>query len=196
MSHSTKQNASNLFVKECITTSLFDLLQKKSLNEISVTEIINHAGVSRMGFYRNFSSKEEVIEKYILDCFVTTIQAIEENRPLRFNTKSILITTLKYFKKYSDYLKILLKQKLEHLMYNCYVKAFFTLYNTKLNSALRDYWVHMFIGELFNLEITWLRHDMKESPEQMADIYYRLTKLKADALDKYANPSSFFKNKK
>ena len=44
---------SNVFVKQCIVDGLFDLMENKKFEDITITEIIKRAGVSRMGFYRN-----------------------------------------------------------------------------------------------------------------------------------------------
>lgn len=53
----------NAYVIEHINEALFGLLKEKSLNEISISEICETAGVGRMSFYRNYESKEDVIKK-------------------------------------------------------------------------------------------------------------------------------------
>ena len=65
---------SNLFTKECICTALLSLMATETFDHITVTAIIKRAGVSRGGFYRNYKSKEDVLEEiceelfqYILD---------------------------------------------------------------------------------------------------------------------------------
>lgn len=183
---STKKKVSqtNKFVKSCIVTALFDLLEKENIDKITITDIINRAGVSRMGFYRNYRSKAEVIEKYVYDSFIETISQISSYRPLNFNTKNILLTTLENFAKHSHYMKILLDQNLDFLMYNCYLKSFRSLYIRKNTTRVREYWLNMFMGELFNLETTWLKQGMVETPEEMVEIYNKILKLKYDNIDK------------
>lgn len=95
----SRKNKTNIFVRECITQSLFKLLEKKDFECISITDIITKAGVSRMGFYRNYSSKEDVIESYILDLFVQTVDEIQRERALSLKVKNIMVTTLETFKK-------------------------------------------------------------------------------------------------
>ena len=53
----------NAYVIEHINEALLGLLKEKSLNEISISEICETAGVGRMSFYRNYESKEDVIKK-------------------------------------------------------------------------------------------------------------------------------------
>ena len=89
-----RKNKNNLFVRSCITEALIELLKKKNFEDISITDIINKAGVSRMGFYRNFATKENVVESYIFDIFVETIEEIKAKRALDFSIRRVLTTTL------------------------------------------------------------------------------------------------------
>ena len=54
----------NAFVKDQITVALLDLLKKKKLKDISVSEIAEQAQVGRVSFYRNYTDKEDVIRQY------------------------------------------------------------------------------------------------------------------------------------
>ena len=53
---------SNLLTREAIETALLQLLEKKDLTKISISELVKRAGVSRAAFYRNYDSKEEILE--------------------------------------------------------------------------------------------------------------------------------------
>lgn len=55
--------------KDYITEGLFQLMERKDYNKITITDITNRAGVNRVTFYRNFSSKEEVIKSYLEQSF-------------------------------------------------------------------------------------------------------------------------------
>ena len=46
--------------KGLIVQSLLYLMRKKSFHEIKITEICKKAGVSRLSYYRNFESKEDI----------------------------------------------------------------------------------------------------------------------------------------
>lgn len=54
----------NQLTKESIETALLFLLEKKDIKQISVSELVRKAGVSRNAFYRNYKSKEEILEDY------------------------------------------------------------------------------------------------------------------------------------
>ncbi len=174
-----KENKSRIFVKDCITCALFELMKKNEFDDITITDIITKAGVSRMGFYRNFTSKENVVEKFIFAKFVETVEEIKAKRQLNFHIKNIMITTLENFQKFSSYIKLFLDKNLDSLLYKCYHKAYYSLYQGEKESPIHKYSNEMFIGELFNLEMCWVRTGMKESPEQLARIYYNILKLRS-----------------
>ena len=51
--------------KDYIIEALLLLMKKKRYTDIKIADITNKAGVNRVTFYRNFSSKEEVITVYL-----------------------------------------------------------------------------------------------------------------------------------
>ena len=50
--------------QERIAVALIGLLNEKPLDRISITEITEKAGVSRVSYYRHFSSKEDVLTQH------------------------------------------------------------------------------------------------------------------------------------
>lgn len=55
----------NSYAMNQITESLIKLLREKELAEISIREITNLAYVSRNSFYRNYTTKEDIIKKHL-----------------------------------------------------------------------------------------------------------------------------------
>ena len=51
--------------KERLSGALLELLKTVPYEDITVQKISDHAGVSRMAFYRNFNSKDDVIRYYL-----------------------------------------------------------------------------------------------------------------------------------
>ena len=48
-----KRKERNRIVRTAITDAVFELMKKKQLDDITVTEIIQKAQVARISFYRN-----------------------------------------------------------------------------------------------------------------------------------------------
>lgn len=49
------------FSKQCIYTALLQLMEIKPYKEITITDITKRAGVSRMAYYRNYNSKNDIL---------------------------------------------------------------------------------------------------------------------------------------
>lgn len=56
---------SNRITKECIETALLILMKEKEFKDISITDIVKRSGVSRTAYYRNYSSKEDILNNYL-----------------------------------------------------------------------------------------------------------------------------------
>ena len=65
-------NEANRITREAICTALLYLMDTKEFDRISISELTRKAGVSRQSFYRNYSSKEDIvieIEENLLSVF-------------------------------------------------------------------------------------------------------------------------------
>ena len=62
-----RKHPANQFVRDCITKALFNLMKKKDYREITVSEIVKTAGVSRNSFYRNYQSIEDIIRQHMTE---------------------------------------------------------------------------------------------------------------------------------
>ena len=69
----------NAYVLEHLTDALLSLLAEKPMNEISISELCNVAGVGRTSFYRNFESKEEILKGHIRRLFQDWVNVWETN---------------------------------------------------------------------------------------------------------------------
>ena len=60
-------NHSKQFSRDCMVQALMQLLQTKSLSNITISELTERAGVSRMTYYRNYNSMDEIFISYLKD---------------------------------------------------------------------------------------------------------------------------------
>ena len=54
-----------MVTKCCLQTALIQLLDKKELSNISVSELARRAGVSRTAFYSNYQTVDDVLTELI-----------------------------------------------------------------------------------------------------------------------------------
>lgn len=72
MNKRNNANGSHQLAVDSIYTALLQLMKKKPYSEIKITDIVNRAGVSRMAYYRNYTTKDEILTKHLqqeLDSF-------------------------------------------------------------------------------------------------------------------------------
>ena len=53
----------NKVTRECLQTALIQLMSQKPFEKITITELVRRSGVSRTAFYRNYESKEEILNE-------------------------------------------------------------------------------------------------------------------------------------
>ncbi len=51
--------------RECIYTALLQLMEDKPYDQITIQDIVDRAGVSRMAYYRNYQTKDEILERHL-----------------------------------------------------------------------------------------------------------------------------------
>lgn len=68
-------NSAHTLAIDCIYDALIDLMKIKPYSKITVTDITERAGVSRMAYYRNYEDKDDIL----LDRFRDELSQIEES---------------------------------------------------------------------------------------------------------------------
>lgn len=58
------QQHKNNYVKEQITAAMLELLQEKTIKEITISQITTRAQVARVSFYRNYTTKEDILSQH------------------------------------------------------------------------------------------------------------------------------------
>lgn len=152
-------NSANLIVRESIETALIQLMEKKPFGEITISEIVEKAGVSRVSYYRNYYYKEDVLfakmdkiaaewkagaEKISTDVGEQIIELFEMERPI---------------------LGVIYKNGLEHLMYKL-IRKYCGL-EEKIDNNVSAYFLSLFAGMFFGWCDEWVKRGMQETPEQI-----------------------------
>ena len=71
------ENTSRELAADSMFTALVQLMKEKEYGEITVTDIVKRAGYSRMAFYRNYKSKDEILLNRLKNKFDYFLQRIE-----------------------------------------------------------------------------------------------------------------------
>ncbi|MGN1401368.1 MAG: TetR/AcrR family transcriptional regulator [Bacillus sp. (in: firmicutes)] len=167
-----KRNSVNVFSKDCIATALIKLMKQKNYEDITVTDICHTAGVSRVTYYRNYKSKEDIITQYLQEL---TYQFDQEVNSLNAS-KDVYKWVLAYFRfwmKHRGFLICLEESRLSYLMLlhiNSHISSL-------SKTAKQKYVGYCIVGSLHNMLLEWMKEGISESPEELAkivcDIYHK-----------------------
>lgn len=164
-------NSQNQLVRESIFTALMILMEKKRFSEIKITEIVNKAGVSRMSYYRNYDSKEDIINTYLDEMLNEYMEIISNyDKYDRYHRKYLFIAC---FKNNERLIKNLVHSGLTPLILeriNKFVDKVIALPpNEKSHLPEADQQNMRFaVGGLFNVMIEWFNDGMSENIEELA----------------------------
>ena len=152
-------NPANLIVRECIEKALVELMKKKPFGEITISEIVQKAGVSRVSYYRNYYYKEDVLFA-AMDKIAAEWKAKAESI-----SKDVGEQVIELFEMERPLLEIIYKNHLEHLMYKL-IRKYCGLEEQIENNALA-YLLSGIAGAFFGWCDEWVKRGMKETPEQI-----------------------------
>ena len=106
---------SRKLTREALETALLLLLEKKTLSQITISELVAKAGVSRNAFYRNYKSKEAILES-ILTQIVRRIFRGLKAFDLKNQLSQAWLFILNEAKKEAQVLGFIFEQHLEKLL--------------------------------------------------------------------------------
>lgn len=165
-----KRKEANARVKASITAALLDLMHKKSFSEISITEIINQAGVARASFYRNYESKEDVLLKQI-DDILTDFYADIDLESANYYTYENVYKSFAYLKRYHRYIEDFYKFGYGLTLLEKLNESHEVIAGTMAFNSIERYNLYMYVGALYNTALVWIHGGLKESAEDISKMF-------------------------
>ena len=168
----TKKN-NGLFLKECMFTAFMQLLREKPVDEITITEITSRAGVSRMAFYRNYNSKEEIVREFFSEKKEefhagAMLSSINDGH-ITYQNVSYCFAYLLY---YGNEIKLLLRANMGNIVLDTITNYLLEFFLINPSDTQRRYLLHSYAGSIYNTFVVWILNGTKEPPEQIARLIY------------------------
>lgn len=156
-----------------ITNALISLMEEKDYKSISITDIVNKAGLSRVTYYRHFDTKEDILVHFFE---ITKNRFVEQTKLASENTEQsnelVIMALFLYFKANMNANKCLRKAGLDTELLKFLSTEFLDNLPVKL-----DKYVALFIaGALYNVLINWLDNDCKDSIDEVSRPFIDLQK--------------------
>lgn len=163
--------------KNLISLALYTIMLKKDYQDISVKEICQRAGVSRMSFYRYYDKKDDIFVDYCDERFEEFYNDAINKKVS--SLKEFTLEMFRFIKKYSRQLKVLRTANKEFLLldqlnnYSRYVIS--NLHSDYLKEQKNNpLFAYFMAGGLFNVLMKWIDNDLKQSPEDINDMLYSI----------------------
>lgn len=157
--------------RQWLEEALFDLLAtKKSLQNISIAELSEHAQIARRTFYRYYHSKEEVLTNYLDRLIQDYIIELQTEKLTNF--EDLVNFFFRYWSQYTESLKILQNANLLVLILQRYYDKLPAAYTTVMapwhiantNQKQITYDSRFITGGLYNIFDEWLKGDYQTMP--------------------------------
>lgn len=160
-----------------IIDATLTLLQSQSYDQLAVTEITRKAGVSRMAFYRHFSTKEAVIQAIVMQL---TQDFEKEAVELPLNAEAISRAFFGFVKANGIAIAVLLNAGLREQFYPPLRDILHSLYAEGIQNAVTvnrsiDYVSDFIASGMLALAIRWIATGAHESIDQMVQIANNMT---------------------
>lgn len=165
-----KQREKTQQTKRIISLALYELLLKKPFDEVTVSDICKKAGVSRMTFYRYYTTKEDIFVDFSDERFAEFFDDV-----VRYQNPTLeefVLGMFYYISSYRRQLLTLVKAGKEDILlrqlnsYARYLVIGGKLSNIPFN-VLNEQVIPFFVGGIFNILLQWISNSEPESPEDI-----------------------------
>lgn len=170
------QNPSALRSKKILTETLLHLMKQYPYQEITVKHILLESGVSRKTFYRNFHSKDDILQSYIDSILYQYLEALRIQG--EYSMIRMLDIIFSFCENNQDLLFMLRDNELLYL-FLLKLNRLISVEHKKITrntseSILSQYIVFFNIGGIWNIISGWIENDMQDSTTDIKKtlVYY------------------------
>jgi len=169
------QNPSAIRSKKEITDTLLQLMNTYSYNDITVKQIILESQIARKTFYRNFLSKDDVLNAYIDSIMQQYIYSLQQLPNCQLS--NILDLIFKFCFQNQGLLFQLRDNHLMHLLLHKW-NIFIPMMHDQIvnpdhpmfqafSAEQIDYMIAFNVGAIWNVIMKWIENDMKDTPDMI-----------------------------
>lgn len=158
---------SNKLTRECLQTALIYLMNEKPFEKITITELVKRSGVSRTAFYRNYTSKEDILSEFC-EWFFKELADSSADEQYKRQPRLWYLRFFSSIKEHADIFKLLIQANMPASMSNT---ASSFIEKIKPAHTVKEYYKNLaFEGAFTKILLGWFQNGMKESPEEMAKL--------------------------
>lgn len=157
--------------RDYLTTALLQLLETHDLATITVTQVVKRAGVSRMAFYRNFTTLSDVLTAYFDSLIAARFADVQQQLPVADK----LMAISGFFSTQAAVLKLSVERGFEAIIRQCFDQQMLHFYAdlvlpTTLTTAQRQYWMKFMSAGVYAIWREWLFNGQREPLTEIHDL--------------------------
>lgn len=159
---------------ELIAEGLFDCLEHKSFEDVTISDIQRISGVGRATFYRLFDRTEDVLS-YKCDCIFQWL--VCEGRLMQGKDRREMLVV--FFEEWTHHIQLL-----NAIVQSGHIEILYQVFRTHADDIGRlmlpdveipseelDYLIGMLTASLTGAMGVWLKHRQNRTAEELADIF-------------------------
>lgn len=159
--------------------ALLDAMEKRRYEEITVVGLCQGMGVPRKAFYRYFDTKEDVI-LFLAEDTLHEMLMIAESEPLsRDLNPTYNVDIFRYLSEHRDLLLAMGSPECIGIFYTTFMSKVLQMEigfsHSTARSGQKEQAAVFTAAGFFNLLIYWQRRGFRQTPEEMGELFQRLT---------------------
>ncbi len=156
----------NAYVIEHLTAAMLSLLEEKPLEDISISELVDTAGVGRASFYRNFEYKEDILKRCLDEKMREWGAVLHENSCAPLSEQIRIM--ISHFEKHRSFYQLLNERGLIYLLKDVIIG----IWGPKPEYEKAQAYAAAFVAyTLYGWIDVWFQRGMVESADEIAELF-------------------------
>lgn len=156
----------NAYVIKHLTDAFLSLLAKKPIEDISISELVDTAGVGRASFYRNYERKEDILKAHLDILFREWTDEWNKNSEMPLSEQVRII--ISHFEKHRSFYQLLNERGLVYLLKDVIIG----ICGPKPEYEKTQAYATAFVAyTLYGWIDVWFQRGMVESADEIAELF-------------------------
>ncbi|MGN1317984.1 MAG: TetR/AcrR family transcriptional regulator [Lachnospirales bacterium] len=178
-----KENQRITLTKRLLKESLIELMAKKSIEKISITELCQTAGINRTTFYNHYGNQFDVLRDIEIEV-ASDLEKIWQEKSKKSDWTLIKRVEIlcSYFQKNKKLSKLLFKNnnsdsEFATLLFNTpHVESIYErLFTDEKDELNKDLMTTFSTHGAYSMIKKWILEDIKKTPKEMGELVYSMT---------------------
>lgn len=156
----------NAYVIKHLTDAFLSLLAKNPIEDISISELVDTAGVGRASFYRNYERKEDILKAHLDTLFREWTDEWNKNSETPLSEQARIM--ISHFEKHRSFYQLLNERGLVYLLKDVIIG----ICGPKPEYEKTQAYATAFVAyTLYGWIDVWFQRGMVESADEIAELF-------------------------